>query len=429
VTGARVSWRQAIGLLSRNARLYLASAALMGFTIFGGIYSLLMNLYLLRLGYGLEFIGVVNAAALLGWAVACLPAGMLGRRWGSRRSMVAGMGITMAGYLLVPFCEIVPAGAGRAAWLIVSYLAGNIAISLYDVNSQPFLAASSTPAERNHLFSLQAALWPLAGFAGSLIGGLLPGLFAGILGTTTVDPGPYRYPLMISAATLGIAVLALSATKPVPGERAPAPVPDPAQALPAARGGLLLIPLLGVVMLLQGSGEGAARTFFNVYLDTALHAPTARIGLLVAIAQLVAVPGALLMPAAARRWGHRRVFSWGTIGVALGLLPLALVPQWAVAGLGYMAVIAFVSLTRAAVLVYLMEIMPEERRAAMSGVYTMAMGLSWSAVAAGGSRVITVLGYPFFFMAGAGLTAASAAAFALTARIVSIFPGTRKEHE
>jgi len=74
VTGARVSWRQAIGLLSRNARLYLASAALMGFTIFGGIYSLLMNLYLLRLGYGLEFIGVVNAAALLGWAVACLPA-------------------------------------------------------------------------------------------------------------------------------------------------------------------------------------------------------------------------------------------------------------------------------------------------------------------------------------------------------------------
>jgi hypothetical protein len=37
---------------SRGARLYLASAAVMGFTIFGGAYSLLLNLYLLRLEIG-----------------------------------------------------------------------------------------------------------------------------------------------------------------------------------------------------------------------------------------------------------------------------------------------------------------------------------------------------------------------------------------
>jgi MFS family permease len=393
----------------------------MGFTIFGGIYSLLLNLYLLRLGYGPTFIGLVNAAAMLGWALACLPAGALGRRWGSRRAMVIGMSITMVGCLLVPFCEIAPPGPWRGAWLMGSYLLGNVAISLYDVNSQPFLAAVSTPAERNHLFSLQAALWPLAGFAGSLLGGVLPGLFAGALGASLEEPAPYGYPLMIAAAVLGVAAAALSATRLTRDNAevsSAASLSSPGPNAGRSRLPLALVSVLGLAMLLQGSGEGAARTFFNVYLDAALHAPTARIGVLVALAQLAAVPAALLMPAAARRWGHRNVFLWGTVGIAASLLPLALVPWWIAAGLGYMAVIVFVSLARAAVSVYLMEIMPEDRRATMSGVYTMAMGLSWSAVAAGGSHIITSQGYPVFYLAGAVLTAASAAVFGFSTRRV-----------
>ena len=37
---------------NRNVRLYLFTTALLGFTIFGGIYPVLFNLYLLRLGHG-----------------------------------------------------------------------------------------------------------------------------------------------------------------------------------------------------------------------------------------------------------------------------------------------------------------------------------------------------------------------------------------
>lgn len=402
-------------MFSRNARLYLATAALMGFTIFGGIYSLLLNLYLLRLGYGLPFIGSVNAAALLGWAVACLLAGPLCRKLGTRRAMVIGMTACMLGYLLVPFCEVVPAGRARAAWLLSSYLFGNVAISLYDVSSQPFLVESSSPTERNHLFSIQAALWPLAAFLGSLLGGLLPGLFSGILGTTTEDPGPYRFPLMAAAATLAVAALVLSRTSTSHPDPAPRATLVPA----SARGGLLLIVLVGALMFLHGSGEGTAKTFFNVYLDAELRSPTLQIGIVVAAAQLVAVPAALLMPAAVRRWGHRRVFLWGTVGIALGFLPLALVPHWAAAGLGYMIVMAFVALTRAAVMVYLMGIFPESQRTTMAGVYTMAIGLSWSAAAAGGSRLITASGYPVFYLAGAALTLASVAVFGFLIRPAS----------
>lgn len=57
--------------------------------------------------------------------------------------------------------------------------------------------------------------------------------------------------------------------------------------------------VLGVVILLTGMGEGAARTFFNVYLDAGLHTPTASIGVLAAVGQLLAAPAALAMPLAA----------------------------------------------------------------------------------------------------------------------------------
>ena len=66
---------QAVRLFNRYVRLFLVSATLFGFAVFGGIYPILLNLYLLRLGYGPEFIGLLDASvcsALL--SSACRPA-------------------------------------------------------------------------------------------------------------------------------------------------------------------------------------------------------------------------------------------------------------------------------------------------------------------------------------------------------------------
>ena len=77
------TYLQKLRLISRNARLYLAGVALQGPG--WGIFSVLFNLYLLRLGYGPRFVGLVSGAAMLTLALGSLPAGALGRRWGSRR--------------------------------------------------------------------------------------------------------------------------------------------------------------------------------------------------------------------------------------------------------------------------------------------------------------------------------------------------------
>jgi MFS family permease len=388
---------------NRDVRVLLTIAALVGFTIFGGIYTVLLNLYLLRLGYDSTFIGKVNATGLLAFATAALPAGTLGSRWGMRRTMSAGLFLAAAGYGLLPAAELVQ-GAWRDNWLLAAYLLAMLGFVVYVVNATPFLTGATTSSERSHAFAVQAALWPLAGFAGSLCGGLLPRVVVVTLGVGSDDPAAYRYPLLFAAALLLPAALALLSVHDVSDQRVQADTE--VSASPRA-----LIVMLSLVVLLQVGGEGAARTFFNVYLDDGLRLPTALIGAFVAVGQLLAVPMALATPVLIARWGADRVIILGALGMALSLLPLALISHWLTASFSFMSLIALASVARPATMVYQMELIPSGWRAAMSGATTLAAGLSWAGIAWGGGYVIAALGYRSLFLAGAGLTAVGALVF------------------
>lgn len=100
--------REALSLFNRDVRLVLFSQALLGFTIFGGVYTVLLNLYLLRLGYGPQLIGQVNAVGALSFALLSMPAGVLANRWGARRSMIVGTVVAALGFGLLPLGEFAP---------------------------------------------------------------------------------------------------------------------------------------------------------------------------------------------------------------------------------------------------------------------------------------------------------------------------------
>ena len=389
---------------NRDVHVLLAVAAVIGFTIFGGVFTVLLNLYLLRLGYGSRFIGVVNAAGLLAFATAALPAGALGSRWGLRRTMIVGLLLAATGYGLLPAAELVPS-TWRDGWLLVSYVLGQLGFVGYLVNATPHLTSVTTPAERGYAFAVQAALWPLAGFAGSLAGGLLPGVVVVLLGGDPAAPAAYRYPLIFAALLLIPAALALRSVREISGERT-SEVDIETRISPR-----VLIGMLALVVLLQVGGEGAARTFFNVYLDDGLHMSTALIGVLSAGGQLLAVPAALATPVLLSRWGPARTILLGALGMALSLLPLALVSHPLAAGLGFMSLIALASVARPATMVYQMAVVPPSWRAAMAGATTLAAGLSWAMTAWGGGYVIAAFGYRSLFLTGAALTAAGALLF------------------
>ena len=100
------TYLRTLRLFNRDVRLYMVTLGLIGFSYFG-ITSVLLNLYLLRLGYGTEFIGLVNGIVAVGFAGFSLPAGIIGGRWGTRRAMIAGVSLIVTAFALLPAAELV----------------------------------------------------------------------------------------------------------------------------------------------------------------------------------------------------------------------------------------------------------------------------------------------------------------------------------
>jgi MFS family permease len=403
------SYLQTFHRFHRNTWLFLLVNALTTIS-YVGIYVMLFNLYLIRLGYGLEQIGLINAAAQLGVAAFSIPAGMLGRRWGSRRTIIVGLTVATTGLALVPLVEAIPA-PWQFSWLLVTYIFAWLGGATYTVNSLPFLMSMTHGQERTHVFSVREALGPLSLFAGSLLGGLLPGVLVASLGGELADPQPYRYALWIAAALFGLAPLTMLATSPSDGEEraAQSPASSPgAPSVAAAPMGLMVI--MGIAILLLLTSKHVIDTFFNVYLDVGLHLPPLWMGTLAAVAQLLSVPIALVAPVVVARWGKGWTIIGGAVGMALSLW-LFLIPDWMGAGLGLLGVSALFAITMPTMSIVSQELVPPAWRATMSGIMTMGMGLSRSGAALGGGYLISELGFPSLFLVGAILTVAGAMLF------------------
>lgn len=393
---------QDVRLLDRNIQLFLVTVVVTGFTVFGGMFPTLLNLFLVRLGYGPEFVGLFNSVGALTMAASCLIAGAIGGRWGSRRMMIVGLIVLAVGNGMLSLVEMAPS-SWRREWLLGMNVLAAMGIALYVVNGSPFLMGITSERQRHLVFSVQAALGPLAAFAGSLIGGFLPGLFAGVFRLSLDQATPYGYPLLLASVLLLPAALALL---PTPEVRDSGTTSAASGAAPV---GLML--LLGLVIMLQVASEGIGRTFFNLYLDTGLRLPASQIGLLAGLGQLLAAPAALFTPLLVARWGGERTYIAATIGMGLSLLPLALIPHWGAAGLGFAGLMALAAVTRPAISVYSMEIVNPAWRGVMAGTTATAVGISWAAMGLGGGYLIPLVGYPPLFGLGALLTIVGALLF------------------
>ncbi len=115
----RQNWRT----FSPDAIRHLINAGLFGLTLDGGINAVIFNLYVLRLGFGPEFVGLVSSVGMLTFALCSLPSGRLGARIGLRRTMLIGASITCAASVLVLLAALLPAVA-TAATLGDLYFAG-----------------------------------------------------------------------------------------------------------------------------------------------------------------------------------------------------------------------------------------------------------------------------------------------------------------
>ena len=403
-------------LFSRDVRMYLLTAALFGLSYFG-FMTVLLNLYLLRLGYGPAYIGLANGSTALAFALLSVPAGAAGSRWGYRRVTVLGVGLVSVATIFLPLVEFLPDN-WRDMGILVTRIFSGLGFALYFVNANPYLVAATEPEERNHVFSMQVGLLPFAGFAGSLIAGVMPEFLAPILDVSLDHPAPFRYPLIVAGVLLLPAILALLSTQKVTPSSPAATLAPPAATAPETEvAPYALIIFLALAAMLRMAGEGAARTFFNVYLDAGLGVSTGTIGLLTAVGQLVAGPAALIAPLLILRAGKVPAIAQSTLGAAGSLLLMGLAPHWALVGFGFMGVIGLRAITQSIASVLQMEIVPPGWRGTTSGIISMAMGLGFSTMALGGGYLIPLVGYRGVFFVAASLGTVSALLFWLYFRI------------
>lgn len=154
--------------LPADARRLLAAKALRAFT--DGLVSIVLPLYLLKLGYGALEVGAIVTSTLLGSSLLTLSVGWFAHQFPGRKLLVAAS-------LLMAATGVMFASV-HAFWplLIVAFV-GTINPSAGDVSiflpvEQALLAGTITPRRRTALFARYSLIGALAGASGTLAAGL-----------------------------------------------------------------------------------------------------------------------------------------------------------------------------------------------------------------------------------------------------------------
>ncbi len=369
-----------------------------------GILGVLFNLFLLRLGFGAEFIGVLTGSGQLAWALCALPAGLYVRRFGLRIGLMTGalaQAISITAMLSVEALprEIWP--AWLFGWWIVTWMGA----SPLAVSGAPLLMQVSPIHRRREAFTAQAVMLGIVGFAGSLIAGQLPALFGPMLNATLDQPAPYR-------AALYLVPISYAFAFPIWSRLKVAPIAPPVALESHDRQPTRLFTVLACMVFLQTAAEGALRAFFNVYLDRQLLTPVSVIGLIGALAQVISVATALSIPAVLKRAGNANTLGAVNFGIALCMAVMALVPSLSVAAISYVLAISLVGIAAQARQLFSLELVAPHWRTTASSVNNVGVGLGWSSAAGLGGAVVGVAGFAGVFWIGAALSMAAAASLA-----------------
>ncbi len=404
----RVYW-DALRKFDRDVIAYLVMWGTVGFGYFG-IIGVLFSLYLLQLGYQPDFIGRLIGMGQIAWGVFALPAGALGARWGVKEAQVVGILGTAAGtFVLIAAAWMPP--EWRPVMLAGGWIFSWIGAAFSAVNSTPYLMAVTNDQNRSLAFTVQAVVFSLTGFAGSLVAGVLPQLLADRL-PAGFDPARV-FALAMLVAPLGYLIGAFAITRV---RRVALAVHAATESEPAGLP-LGILGFLVIIIMLQAYGEGSVRAFFNVYLASGLHGTTQSIGVLMGFGQLLPILFLMATPPVLQRWKTATALGITTLMSFTFLLLMGEVPGWGAAGVAYVGVMGSVAMAGAIRSIYSQEIVAPRWRSISSAIATIGLAAGWAASAWIGGVLAQSVGFRAVFLLGAALTLLSVGVLVVQAQI------------
>ncbi len=325
------SYFQNVGLLSRNIWMFVFAALLMG--IGRQIFQVLRNQYLVDLGLPSEQMSSVQGFNSIGTLLIAVPAIAIIGRFRARTLLVAVALANSAGYF-------VQAWMGSLEIFQSAAFAAGLAMGLNVALAAPFLMRNTSLTGRVFAFSIQSAVsWPLSGFVGSWLSGLLQkgGATWASGGVTLFGefiPAHlfgYRFALAVAAALVLLAIVPIALIKEAPPESRGRSIRE---LLRVHNKGRLF--WLGMPELIIGFGAGLTVPFFNVYFKSEWSLAPEEIALVFMIMFVVLIFTYLLAPPLVKRFGAVKVI------VASQLLSLPFFVELALGNHLVLAVIAFI---------------------------------------------------------------------------------------
>lgn len=342
-----------------NARKFLAFQFFLALN--SGIYGVIFNLYLLKLGYHEDFMGLMLGVVYVSSGLLSVPAAMLCDRIGRRKTLLLSSVVLALGLALLYTITT------REILLLGSVLYG-IATGMTAVASSPFMAENSSRDERIHLFSMNSVVMMSSSVLGSLAGGMLPGLLGGAMGDGTGLVESYRLTLYLSMIAVLLTLVPLALIKET----------NPPRLERRERFRLIArvirsphVQRLVFVNMLIGIGAGMVVPFFNVYFYDVLNATTGQIGLIFSVGQIVMVAGLLIIPLMVGRFGKVRTIALTQLLSIPFLILIALTTSIYFAAIGYIMRMTLMNMANPAISSFNMEIVAEQERATVSSLTQM----------------------------------------------------------
>ena len=386
--------------LPRDVQLYAWAWFIIGIGTFG-IWAVLFNLYLQRLGMGPEAIGLLLGVGPFIGAIGAIPAAMIGARMGNRQAMNLGVLIIIIAFVLLLSAEFLPA-ALQVGWITIWWMVFSLANALTNINGAPWIMAVAAPEERASAFTAQMVLLSIGGFVGSLVAGILPGIIAKLTGMGSDAPTAYWITLWLTPITFMGGYYLLHLTQPRP------PVKTPVATQQAAGIPYLTLIFVGSLIFLQVSGESLVRPFYNLYLDSNVGMSLARIGVVFGIAQMLPIVSSLLTPSILKRWGGTRTMIAMSFANALCFLAMAFLLAWLAASASYIVFISIAPIANVVRTVFSQESVDAQWRTVMSTATNIGIVLSQALFTALGGFLIAGYGYRSLFLSGAMMALISA---------------------
>ena len=395
----------------RNVYVAYTCTFFFGFLFFGGVFQVLVNLLLVRLGFDPQFVGLLNGMVLLFVSVGSVFGAILGQRFSSTSLLRAGYGLFFVGMVLFPLGNYFPPAMQRS-WFLITYSFAALMAAVYVVHMQPIFMASTKDEERNRVFSYQAALMTIGGFCGSWFAGSLSTFLISRFSLSVDSPLPYTWTLLVAAALAIIGVIAtffVRDARPAQSQRAEGALDEATENKDPFP--LKIILLVALVVSLRIVGESATRSFSNLYLDLEFGIDPARIAYIFSVAQFLAIPAPLIAPGLMTRYGRAAVFNWATVAVAGCVIFIAFAQHWLWVAIGFILVMGLAQIARPAITILSLSSVSPKWQASMSSSNIISIGLSGLGTSLMAGLMIDSVGFRPFYLIAAAITLAGVAAF------------------